>query len=428
MKNNITEVTNNHLCCMCGGCSYICPQSAISMNALKSGLLYPEVDKEKCNHCGLCLEICPGININEKLDDRSFYGSAVNSWTGKATDNEIYANSQSGGAVTAILNHLIDEGQIDGAVVTCQQKNSLICKPIIATSRQDLITAQKSKYSPVDLLSVLSEVENRNFSVAVVGLPCHIEGLLNIMNKKKALKSRIKYSIGLICDKTMAGSAIDCLVSFKGLKINQVRRLDFRNKERAGYPGEVMITDRKNHKFFLPAKDRTFIKDFFTPPRCRLCFDKMNIFSDITVGDPHGLSNVDRTGGESLIISRNNQGDELISQIISKNIIQVKPVDYNAVCRGQCIENRKDELTDYIKIWKERGFGIPQYLETLPANNRAVKEKTTKNLEMALELASADTPKALIDKIIKIRLKKKLFDILNLPVKILIKFKKMIWR
>lgn len=40
----------------------------------------------------------------------------------------------------------------------------------------------------------------------------------------------------------------------------------------------------------LPSSERVAIKDYFTPPCCRLCFDKMNVLSDVAVGDAWGVN------------------------------------------------------------------------------------------------------------------------------------------
>ena len=41
---------------------FICPQHAISMEENAEGFLYPQIDKDKCNNCGLCTKICPVLH------------------------------------------------------------------------------------------------------------------------------------------------------------------------------------------------------------------------------------------------------------------------------------------------------------------------------------------------------------------------------
>ncbi len=42
------------LCIECSGCVFICPNFAI--NHYDN---YPEIEREKCNLCGLCINGCP---------------------------------------------------------------------------------------------------------------------------------------------------------------------------------------------------------------------------------------------------------------------------------------------------------------------------------------------------------------------------------
>ena len=35
------------------------------------------------------------------------------------------------------------------------------------------------------------------------------------------------------------------------------------------------------------------LKDMFTAPHCRICYDKVNVFSDIVFGDPWCMDDVD---------------------------------------------------------------------------------------------------------------------------------------
>lgn len=433
MGNNILVVVRNNLCCMCGGCSYICPNSSITMQLTGTGLLYPKVDEDRCISCGLCLQICPGINLREDLaqeiEEETIEGSAISTWVGKATDEEIYQNSQSGGTATAILDYLITSGEIDGAVVTCLNQANLRSKAIIARNKSDLMKSQKSKYCPVNLLRILKEVEEKNLSVVVVGLPCQVEGLYNILQVKKSLQKNIKYVIGLICDRTLAYSAIDFLLATEGFETSQIKSFEFRSKEDKGYPGDVKIVSKTGKTTFIPSKKRIEIKDYFTPPRCRLCFDKMNIFSDITLGDPWGIPDYDKLRGESLIIGRNQKGDDLINSLISNGLIEARKVDYGSACNGQHIRARKENLKKYLKIWMDMGLIIPGYYEGWAIKDSLICEKKyQKDIEKSTDLTTLGEKHILMKKVRRELFKKKLMETLKLPVKILMKFLKLTWR
>lgn len=102
------------------------------------------------------------------------------------------------------------------------------------------------------------------------------------------------------------------------------------------------------------------IKDYFTPPRCLLCFDKMNIFSDITLGDPHGLQNYDNARGETAILVRNKQGLALIANALKNGSIKLRDIPAQSIFEGQQIElYKKRNWLGYTREWRELGLPLP---------------------------------------------------------------------
>lgn len=127
-SNTIEWVINSGLCTGCGTCVGICPRDALDMMIdHRQGLYIPSLDNEKCNECGLCFKACPGhtvdfkqfnLNIYGKDQEDSLLGNYLNCYIGHATDYDIRYNSASGGLVTALLISALEEGIINGALVT----------------------------------------------------------------------------------------------------------------------------------------------------------------------------------------------------------------------------------------------------------------------------------------------------------------------
>lgn len=86
------------------------------------------------------------------------------------------------------------------------------------------------------------------------------------------------------------------------------------------------------------------MKDFFTPTRCMLCFDKMNIYSDIVLGDPHGVENTDKENGESLVLVRTSLGKDIVNDAIANNFINLRDASLEQAISGQGIELKEKNL------------------------------------------------------------------------------------
>ena len=156
----ITSVVDGGLCTGCGTCVSLCPLSAIGLIKDNSrGIYIPRVDQAICNQCGICFQVCPGhsvdfdqlnMSIFGKKPENTVLGHFINCYTGYATDFDIRYNAASGGLVSAMLIYALEKGLIDGALVTGMSKiNPLEPEPFIARTREEVISASKSKYFPV---------------------------------------------------------------------------------------------------------------------------------------------------------------------------------------------------------------------------------------------------------------------------------------
>ena len=364
-KSNVSDIVEQQLCNSCGACALVCPVNAISYGETVAGRVVPRVDEDRCTSCGLCLSVCPGVHFGKSLSERvpsdPFIGTALGCFVGRAVDEETFLNSQSGGVVSSLLIHALREKLIQVAVVTVM-KPGKPSKPevVLATTEEQILAAQKSKYSPVPLLSVLRDVEKQGLSVAIVGLPCHLHGLHNLFDFRFSIKEHVVFTVGLICDRVMTRASVDFLTKRSG-KNDEVSFLHFRDKSAGGYPGSVRVTSSNGDSVVLPAHERMRIKDAFTPARCRLCFDKLNVFADITVGDPWGITSADKKNGESVVIYRTPTGGDLVRDAIEHHVVTLRNIDYNEVVKGQHITQRRLDWRGYCEAWRSLGYKLPDY-------------------------------------------------------------------
>lgn len=424
-KQNISLVASSKLCSTCGGCYAVCPVRAIKYQETVGGYCLPVVDEETCNHCGLCWDVCPGIHFGETLassmPDDPFVGAVQNAFVGKATAKKFFDNSQSGGIVSALLAHALETGIINSAVTVAMEKGNPP-RPMVMISKsfQEIYYSQKSKYCPVPVLGFFRRLRENDAPIAIVAISCQIHGLYNILDKLPKLRNKIVFTIGLVCDRVLTYAALDCLIVKSAIKRDAPLGFHFRDKMPSGYPGDVHVFSDNGTAKIMPATARIQIKDYFTPARCRLCFDKMNVFSDITVGDPHGLSNVDRKRGASMLLVRTEKGMEVVDSAINSKDIDIRPVAYKEVLKGQKIEKKREQWRGYVEAWKETGRCLPdfykqvqKYTPTLINRNGYIAD-----LDYSLKLDNFSSRGNLIAYVEKDLKRKKMLNRIFYPIRI----------
>ena len=361
MPDTIKDVVSSYLCTQCGTCVAVCPVHAIEMRETPSGLLVPHIFDDKCIECGKCREVCPGVSINLDIPEHvdPFKGQVLGAYVAHACDKTVRTKGQSGGVVSALLLFLLETNQINAALVTTMPNDgSLRPEPFLARTREQVLAAQGSKYCPVATNAVFANVFP-NDRVAVVGVSCQMHGLQRLTQVQHTVKQNIDYRIGLVCDRTLLYSCIDQMAINADLNLGNITKMEYRSKARNGWPGEVCFHLNSGEKKFFPSSLRMRLKDYFTPPRCRLCFDKMNGYSDITVGDAWGVS--ESSLGDSNIIARTEKGNTLLRNAVNAGYLSLHETDEEIIFKGQGIEARRQNFVAFTDACQKLKRAVPEY-------------------------------------------------------------------
>lgn len=138
------------------------------------------------------------------------------------------------------------------------------------------------------------------------------------------------------------------------------------------------------------------IKDFFTPARCRICFDKLNIFSDISVGDPWGIVEADHKNGETVCVARTDEGLDLMQKV--EAYAEFRELAYDKIYTGQKIKNKQKEWHSFKEVWNQQNLDLPNYCQYIKTKPEKIKLRKYKNkLKFSLNLDDFDSRKKLLD-------------------------------
>lgn len=354
----------------------MCPSKAINLTKhAKLHTYVPEINNAKCARCGLCLKVCPGYAVDFNMLNKEFLrkelprsqeeillGNYLNCYTGFSLDSNVRFDSSSGGMVTQLLVFALEEGLIDGALVTRMKKdNPLEPEPFIATTKQEIFEASKSKYCPVPANVALREIMENDKRYAVVGLPCHLQGVRKAELVNRKLRERIILHFGLVCTHNDSFLQIDYLLRKYGLQNFDVAGVDFRGK---GWPGTLTFRLKSGGEVNYRFSDWVGIHEqcFFTPSRCLLCCDQSSELADLSFGDAWLPKFSNDRFGTSIVISRTQIGEDLLLKAKSKDSVFLNAINGFDVAKSQgMMRFKKNGLSVRAKMFKLSGKEIPLY-------------------------------------------------------------------
>lgn len=338
--NSILKTRSAGLCSGCGACAAACAKKAIAVVRNNGGYLVPEVDLGKCSNCGACLKVCPSSAdlVLEVTGDDPLVGEAKAGYIGHAVDAGYRIGGQSGGVASAIIRHLLEVDEIDGAIVNVFDVTIKRNVPQLITSPAEIPLSFGSYYAQSAVVNeCLKHVGKR---LAVVTLGCQAEALRKYLQLHPSVRNNY-FIIGLFCAGNYSGDYIDALIDEAVVDKDSIKTFRFRYKHQsvALWPGKVLIaTDQR--QIILPSSRRTRIKKLYEVPRCRFCFDQLNVFADISIGDPWGIEKPNDSQGESVLLVRTERGHEVICDAIKSRWLDLKDLPVAQIVKGQTVHTR----------------------------------------------------------------------------------------
>lgn len=378
----LARIVDGGLCHRCGSCVGICPTRALGVGS--DG--YPVVSKlSACTDCDLCVKVCPGDEFNfhqanqemfgEPGDLKSTHGNFIEATLAYASDPELRKNGTSGGLVTAILLHLLDTKQIDGAVVITSDKEVLWRgKPIVARSREEILASVKSKYAISPTNSVFSEILNQPGRYALVGLPCQIHGFRKAAELDPRLKERIILTVGLYCHAAVEHEGYEIIWNSLGKSKEGASKFVSRIGKHPGTPF-VLYPNGSSKPVYFPEKTGyrpssiemiNILYRLYSPARCLTCFDASSEFADIAVGDPWMAppdKDVNFYEGWSFALLRSKRAQHVYHEMVASQVIVSKNVTRKEAlaCNKLMSSEKRWRAFRIIETHRRQGKPIPAY-------------------------------------------------------------------
>lgn len=352
-------------------CAGICPTHAIDMKLEDRGIYTPDLISAKCNECSLCVKVCPSVEFEQTLldsfvfgeeirrkEDETLLGHHMKCYVGYSLDDNIRWGAASGGLVTTLLILALEEGIIQGALVTRFNAKTLRTEPFIARTKEEIVSAMTSKYAPAPVGAKIKELGKKvKGKIAVVGLPCHIHGIRKAEINNEYLRNIVVLHFGLMCSgvPTMLGTHF--LLDVLGMHNKEISEVRYRGE---GWPGYFFVKLKNGVQKAVPlSKYSRVIRAFLHLP-CLICWDFTNEYSDASFGDAFWIKD-ERRLGVSVIISRTQIADQLLERAVARGMVkltEVSPYEVIAAKKGN-LDYAKKNLNLKISLLKALGVRSP---------------------------------------------------------------------
>ena len=381
--DNIQDVIRHDLCNRCGSCVGLSDGKIVFGD--RTGKYLPII-KEPLDETTtrLVWQACSGkgfdfpeqrLSVFGDAEGHPYIGHYQHIYIGYSRDPEIRLNAASGGIISAILIWLLEKKMIDGAVVLgMSESEPWLTRPFIATTKEDILQAAQSKYIISSVNEILPEIGKFKGALAYVGLPGQVQSIRLLQQIQHPSVRNIRYIFGPFYGNTLHFSSVKSFLRSFGQKdYTQIRKLYFRFGE---WPGNMRVEMKDGKYFELPKFHANYLIPFHILKNSLLCTDLSNEYTDISGGDAWAPVYEERGKGFSLVISRSENGQEILDQMVKDGRLQLDPINekeavemhshgYDLKKRGTFI---RMQLRDWIRKpnpdygYRLKGFSFSRYL------------------------------------------------------------------
>ena len=348
--NNITKFS---YCYGCGVCSSACPKKIITLRLDKDGFYKPQIsESEKCNECGMCLDICAFNYSSCALSN-----AEIHSWAAWSNDENIRQKCSSGGVGFEIGKQLIELGYkaVGCRYDTIEQR----AEHYIAATVEDFIQSIGSKYIQSYTEEAFKQILRKGQKYLITGTPCQIDSLRRMIRRFRCEDNFILMDFFCHCVPSM--HAWTAYIKMLEPIIGKIEYASWRNKFKYGWHDSWLmgLEGEKTNSLINSYNSieeievsyqsrmsqgdlfyELFLGDFCLGPQCEVdCKYKITKSSaDIRIGDLWGSEYKDNEKGVSALVSFTNKGKNIIEHLKGISLVE-HPIEI--VIEGQMKENAK---------------------------------------------------------------------------------------
>ncbi len=277
------------------------------------------------------------VKLLDFNDPEKYIGEHIACRMGYAADESIRANAASGGMITALLCHLLETKQIDGAWVTRSEimDGKLGYKTFIATTCEQLRESSSSVYMYMPLLKHVDMLKEFDGKVAVVLVPCQMRAFSAILEKDAALAEKVALKVGLYCSGSHHENATLVPLRKKKISLENAVRLYYRRGHWRGL-STVVYADGSEKTLSYPKTICAYKNAyFFSRESCMVCQDHYCNSADISFGDIWLKEMKKNPIKHTSCVIRNQKALDMFNSAVDAGAIIAHRIDDTRMVRSQ---------------------------------------------------------------------------------------------
>lgn len=334
----LARVVNGNLCSGCGACAAIAP-GRVDMDLAEPGFLRPvERGRLTPEDDQRIAAACPGSRLELDAGGRTddlLWGPLVGLRTGFATDEGLRRNASSGGALSAILTHLLETGTVDAVIQTRAARDLPIANAtVVSTTPRDVFEAAGSRYAPSAPLARLEDHLSDGRRFAFVGKPCDVAALRALAREDSRIDASIPVMVSFFCAGVPSLAGARKVLQRLGVREEEVTAFRYRGDGWPGYATATLAGGQTRRMSY--ADSWGGILSSHVQLRCRICPDGIGSFADIVCADAwetdeQGYPLFEEADGVSLVLSRTDKGEAIVRAAIDAGAIRAEPLEPSAI-------------------------------------------------------------------------------------------------
>lgn len=381
---SISELVELGLCTGCGACAFAAPDRfAMEMNS--NGHLNP-VEKDGCPEpeTSELLTLCPmsggGTDESEfaeriwpDLPQDHRIGRYRRTLATHLTDTEARLASGSGGIVTWLGKDLLRRGEVDCVihVKAAAPGERPLFRYTVSRSPQEVQAGAKSRYYPIELSGVLSELQASGERAAIIAIPCFVKAIRKLIEHGALEGRQAPYLIGLVCGHLKSSFFGEYLAWQMGIVPDDLASCDFRHKlmdrkaSTYGFSARALDDSASSAPRISPMtqlEGRDWGEGQMRLVGCEFCDDVLAECADIAVGDAWLPQYVSDPKGENVVVIRDSRIDAFVAEGCKRGELVAEGLCVGDVAQSQSsgLRHRREGLSHRLARRFEAGVWVPR--------------------------------------------------------------------